>query len=95
MKRQRKLYIVSNSYNGKESINGEYLLVDDTGKALYNHNCSSIRYAKGDLITNVPDRLEECSKIYGYNFKILYLGEDEMTLDKLVELHNKNYENTK
>lgn len=90
----RKLYIISDSEDGKQNVcNGSYILVDDEGKALYSHICSSRRYAKGDLITQRKDRLEECRKAYGSNFKILFLGEDDMTLDRLLELHNINYPN--
>ena len=91
MKPVRKLYILSDSVDGKEDIKGNYLLIDDTGKVVYTHTCSSIRYAKKDLILSRPSRLEECSKIYGKDFKVLFLGEDNMTLDELVSLYNKNH----
>lgn len=87
----RKLYILSDSANGTDSINGLYILIDDTGYPLYSHVCSSKGFAKGDLIINVPSRLKECTKKYGRGFRVLYLGEDDMTFEKLLELHDKNY----
>lgn len=85
-----KLYIVSNSEDGKQSIDGCYALIDEKGKALYSHWCSSKYYAKGDLIEQRAERIEECKKQYG-EYEVLFLGEDDMTLEKLIELSNKNY----
>ena len=85
-----KLYIVSDSEDGKQSIDGIYMLVDETGKGLYSHWCSSKYYSKGDLIEQRPERIKECKEQYG-EYEVLFLGEDEMTLEKLNELHNKNY----
>lgn len=85
-----KLYIVSNSEDGKQNIDGVYVLVDEKGKCLYSHWCSSKCYAKEDLIERRPERIEEYKKEYG-EYEVLYLGEDDMTLEKLVELTNKNY----
>lgn len=88
---KRKLYILSNSTDGIQNIKGNYLVIDDTGKVLYEQHCSDKKYAKKDLITGNPDRLRECSSNYGNDFKILFLGEDKMTLERLVQLHNENY----
>ena len=85
-----KLYIVSNSEDGKQNIDGAYQLVDETGKGLYSHWCSNKYFAKGDLITQRPERIKECEEKYG-KYEVLYLGEDDMTFEKLIELSNKNY----
>lgn len=91
-KPKRKLYILSDSEDGIKDIDGMYLLVDDTGKVLYSHICSSKHFAMGDLIMSNHNRKKECAKEYG-KFDVIFLGHDNMTLDKLVELHNKNYNN--
>lgn len=90
---QRKIYILSNSYDGIEDLCGDYLAVDDMGKVVYHQHCSAKRFAKKDLIIGNNKRLKECSDNYGKDFKVLYLGEDRMTLEKLVQLHNDNYPN--
>lgn len=87
----RKIYILSNSYDGIEDIKGNYIAIDDVGKVLYSKSCTSKRYAKNDLITGNSKRLRECSDNYGNGFKVLFLGEDKMTLERLVQLHNENY----
>ena len=85
-----KLYIVSNSEDGKQNIDGVYYLFAEDGECLYSHWCSSKSYAKGDLIEQRPKRIEECKKEYG-EYEVLFLGEDEMTLEQLMELSRKNY----
>ena len=86
-----KLYIVSNDGNikgdGTGNIDGVYTLISEEGEYLYDHWCSSKSYAKGDLIERRPERIEECKKKFG-EYEVLYLGEDDMTLAKLVELNN-------
>lgn len=90
---QRKIYILSNSLDGIEDIRGDYLAIDDMGKVLYQQTCSAKKFAKKDLISNNSKRLRECSDNYGKDFKVLFLGEDRMTLEKLVQLHDENYPN--
>lgn len=83
-----KLYIVSNSKNGKESIDGIYYLISEEGECLYSHWCSSKGFSKGDLIEQRPGRIEECNKKYG-QYEVLFLGDDDMTMDRLLELNKK------
>lgn len=90
---QRKIYILSNSYDGIEDIKGDYLAIDDMGKVLYQKYCSAKKFAKKDLVLGDTQRFRECSDNYGKDFKLLFLGEDRMTLDKLVQIHNENYPN--
>ncbi len=90
--KKTKLYVVSNSKDGKQNIDGTYMLIDEEGKALYSHWCSSKYYAKGDLIEQRPERIEECKKEYG-EYEVLFLGEDDMTMEKLLELNHKNHPN--
>lgn len=83
-----KLYIVSNSEDGKKSIGGIYYLITENGEVLYSHWCSSMGYAKGDLIDNRPERIKKCKEEYG-EYQVLFLGEDDMTFEKLQELNEK------
>lgn len=88
--KKTKLYIISESIDGKEDVEGIYMLIDETGKVLYSHFCSNKFYAKGDLIEQRPERIKECKKLYG-EYEVLFLGEDDMTIEKLTKLNNKNY----
>lgn len=54
-----KLYIVSYGESGTEKGEGYYNLVDENGKGLYDHFCSNASWAKGDLIEDRPERIEE------------------------------------
>ena len=89
----RKIYILSNSYDGIHNIGkGTYYAIDDYGKVLCHQTCSDKRFAKNDLIKKNKNRYNKFKEIYG-NFQVVYLGDDEMTLEELVELHNENYPN--
>lgn len=83
-----KLYIFANNKylapKGTEDIDGLYNLISEDGEILYGHYCSYKHYAKGDLIMNRPERQKECAELYG-EYEVLYLGEDDMTLDELVK----------
>lgn len=83
----RKLYILSNSNDGTKDINGEYMLIDDCGVILYQQHCSAKKFAKKDLIIGNSERLKSCSKRYGGNYKILFLGEDEMTAERILQIY--------
>ena len=83
-----KLYIVSYG-DGLQKGFGKYMLVTEYGEALYGHCCSSSAWASLDLINDRPDRVAYCQKRFG-NYKVLYLGEDDMTMEKISE-RNKNY----
>lgn len=86
---QRKIYVLSNSVDGKEDIKGDYIAVDDVGRVICNCVCSSKRFAKKDLANEI--RHKEKVYDYGSDFKMTFLGEDKMTLEKLLQLHNDNY----
>ena len=80
-----KLYIVGPEDGGE----GLYQLVAETGEGLAGHYCSHQDFAKGDLIANRLERIKEYAGRFGL-FDVLFLGEDDMTIDKLIEL-NKEY----
>lgn len=85
-----KAYVVSNSYNGMESIDGVYYLITEEGEVLATHWCSSKWYAIGDLYEHRPERIEEYSNRFG-EFEVLYLGDDDMTNDELHERNQRFY----
>lgn len=64
------------------------------GEVLYSHICKSKDCAKDELIGNRPGRIKRCKKLYG-TFKVLYLGDDDMTMDKLAELTDAFYKEVK
>jgi hypothetical protein len=83
-----KAYIVSNSDYGTENIDGIYYLITEEGECLASHWCSSRLYAKGDLYTRRPERVAEFTNRFG-EFEVDYLGCDDMTMGKLIELNHK------
>ena len=85
-----KLYIVSYGETGTETGEGCYSLVAENGELLYSHFCSNFTFAKGDLLLNRPNRIEECKNKYG-NYELLFLGEDNMTQDELVKRNKEFY----
>lgn len=78
-----KAYIVSDSKNGKENIDGIYYLITEDGCCWYSHWCSNMGYALGDLYDNRPERKAELAAEYG-EVEVLYLGEDGMTNSELI-----------
>ena len=85
-----KLYIICPENEG----DGVYDLVAETGEALADHYCSHVGFAKGDLISNRPERIEEFTKRFG-TFEVLFLGDDDMTKEKLIELNDQWYKEHK
>ena len=83
-----KLYVCSNSEDGRESIDGIYYLITEEGECLATHWCSSKGFAKGDLYERRPDRIKKYTERFG-ECECLYLGEDIMTFSRLIELNLK------
>ena len=83
-----KLYVCSNSENLMDSIDGCYYLITEAGEVLATHWCSSKWFAKGDLYERRPERIEEFTKRFG-ECECLYLGEDDMTAERILELNRK------
>lgn len=81
-----KLYVCSDSENGMDSIDGIYYLITEKGECLATHWCSSKWYAKSDLYESRTERIDKYNERFG-ECECLYLGEDEMTFDKLIELN--------
>lgn len=79
-----KLYIICPEDEG----NGVYGLVSEEGEGLASHLCSSKCYAKGDLEERRPERQKAWKEKFG-NYEVIFLGEDDMTREKLVELNEK------
>lgn len=82
-----KLYILGPEGNGE----GVYYLLTEEGEVLASHFCSHIGYASGDLEANRPERQKKWEKRFG-KYKVLRLGDDEMTEEKLLELNHKNFD---
>lgn len=79
-----KLYIIGPEDGGE----GIYYIVTELGECLASHLCSDSCFALGDLEGNRPERKEEWKKRFG-NYEVLFIGDDEMTQDKLIELNHK------
>ena len=83
-----KLYVMSGADNGTNDINGVYYLIAETGECLASHLCSNKYFAKGDLYERRPERIKNFTERFG-DIEVLYLGEDDMTVDKLIGLNKK------
>jgi hypothetical protein len=79
----KKLYIIGHG-------EGVYHLIADDGEHLASHFCSSSGYALGDLERNRPERQKEWKKRFG-EYEVLYLGQDDMTLEKIKALNREWY----
>ena len=86
-----KLYVCSSSENMMDSVDGVYYLITEEGECLATHLCSSKWFAKGDLYERRPERIEKFTKRFG-ECECLYLGEDDMTAEKILELNKKYFE---
>lgn len=84
-----KLYIVTGAKNGTDSIDGSYYLFTEEGEVLASHWCSSKYYSKSDLYSGRPERIEKYNNRFG-EVEVLFLGEDEMTVDKILELNKQH-----
>jgi hypothetical protein len=84
-----KLYIVTGAKNGTDSIDGSYYLFTEEGEVLASHWCSNISYSKSDLYSGRPERIEEYNNRFG-EVEVLYLGDDDMTVDKILELNRQH-----
>ena len=83
-----KAYIANESKSGAENIEGVYYLITEEGECLATHWCSNSGYALGDLYKNRPERIKEFTDRFG-DFEVNYLGHDDMTAEKLIELNHK------
>lgn len=83
-----KAYIVSNSKDGMENIEGLYFLIGEDGEGFASHWCSNKWYAHGDLYYRRPERITEFTERFG-EFEVDYLGCDDMTMERLIELNQK------
>lgn len=83
-----KAYIVSNSNYGTEDIDGIYYLITEEGECLASHWCSNKWFAMGDLYENRPERIKKYTERFG-ELEVDYLGCDDMTMERLVELNCK------
>lgn len=83
-----KAYIVSASENGMKNIDGVYYLITEEGECLASHWCSNMGFAKSDLYSGRPERVKEYTERFG-EFNVDYLGCDDMTLEKTLELNHK------
>ena len=83
-----KLYVCSTSENMMDSIDGFYYLITEEGECLASHLCSNKWFAKGDLFEQRPERIKEFTERFG-ECECLYLGEDDMTAEKIIELNHK------
>ena len=85
-----KAYIVGGGMSGTEEYNGVYHLVTEDGVCWATQWCSSFDWAMKDLYEDRKGLQEDWKKEYG-DVKVLRLGEDGMTFEKLLakEMYHK------
>lgn len=83
-----KAYIVSDSENGIDNIDGVYYLITEEGEYLAAHWCSNKGFAMGDLYNRRPERIKEWTERFG-ELTVEYLGHDDMTIERIFELNEK------
>ena len=84
-----KLYIIGPGKDGMGTGEGPYAIITENGVALASHFCSNIIFAKADLILRRPERIEKWKKEFG-ELDVLFIGEDDMTVQKLIELNRRH-----
>jgi len=67
---------------------GLYTMLTEDGISLANHWCSHRNYALHDLAR--PDRLAHWTTVYG-GVNVLFIGEDEMSCERLMEKNRVFY----
>jgi hypothetical protein len=85
----KTFYILGTGQDGMGKKEGLYTLIADDGEFLASHFCSHACYADGDLWKNRPERKEKWEKRFG-EYKVVWLGEDDMKLETLIE-RNKEW----
>lgn len=64
-------------------------MISEEGECLASHLCSSRYFAKGDLYSNRKERIEKYNERFG-KVECLYLGEDDMTMERILELNKEH-----
>lgn len=85
--KEKKFYIIGKS-------EGAYHLVTEDGEHLASHYCSNAGFALGDLVGNRPERKAEWKERFG-DYKVLYVGNDEMTEEELRKRNKEFYKDLK
>jgi len=85
-----KFYVVGPEEGG----DGSYHLVTENGRALASHFCSNISWALSDLEARRPERQKEWKERFG-EYKVLKIGDDNMTRERLINLNSELYEKEK
>ena len=67
------------------------LLVAETGEHLASHYCSNYLFAKSDLYSGRPERIEEWTKRFG-EIEVKFIDETDITNEELIERNRKWYE---
>jgi hypothetical protein len=80
----KKLYIAGPEDGGE----GVYALIADDGEFMASHFCSHRGYAASDLESGRPERQKEWKERFG-EYKVLWLGEDDMNKEKLQQLNTQ------
>ena len=85
----KKFYILGTGKDGVGRGEGLYTLIAEDGEFLANHLCSNAGYADSDLWKHRPERQKEWKEKFG-EFEVIWLGDDEMKLETLIE-RNKEW----
>jgi len=87
-----KLYIIGTGKDGLGDGDGIYHLLTEEGEALASHLCTNSGFAKSDLLLRRSERIKKYKERFG-EITLLFLGDDETTLEELQKLNEKFYKN--
>ena len=80
-----KLYIISDTPDGKGDINGLYTLVSEYGETLAQGYCSYKQLARLHIVWKEELQIQELNERFGIdNWDVFYLGDDEMTYKEII-----------
>ena len=85
----KTFYILGTGKDGLGHGEGVYTLLADDGEFLASHFCSHAGYADSDLWQERPERQAKWKERFG-EYKVVWLGDDEMQLTTLLE-RNKEW----
>lgn len=84
----KTFYILGPGIDGMDRGEGHYILLTDDGEFLASHICSHAGYADGDLWRERPEREEKWKERFG-EYKVVWLGDDDMKLETLIERYKE------
>ena len=87
----KTFYILGSGKDGMGRGEGVYTLLADDGEFLASHFCSHAGYAISDLWRDRDERKKVWKERFG-EYKVIWLGDDDMKLDTLIKRNELFFE---